>query len=122
MTDYCPEGIPDTPLGRYVRLVTPSRRPVESNNTYTKEAKERAMQAHIDGMDLEDVSTMTGIPLRTVRDWCSKAGILRSRRKRYDKEFIAAVVERMRQGEGVRKLERELGLSRGTIQFWRRYL
>lgn len=127
MTDYCPEGIPDTPLGRYVRLI----KPFESANTrpetrfckkHTKEEKEHALKLHTGGMPIDEVARITGLPLTTVKTWARKAGVFKSTRKTHDPEFRDKIVERMRNGEGVRALERETGLSRGTIQFWRKYL
>ena len=127
MSDYCPEGIPDTPLGRYVRLIAPFKgnglKPeTRFQRQYTKEEREGALKLHKEGMSIDEVAEKLGIPIKTLRTWASKAGVLKSTRKLHDPAFRNKIVERMRNGEGVRALERETGLSRGTIQFWRKYL
>jgi transposase-like protein len=120
-----PEGIPDTPLGRYVRLIKPfecreQEGPRKTPKKYSESEKAQAIEMAKAGKSHEEIVDLLSANAWTVRRWLMNAGEWRVTRFKHPAEVRAAIVERLKAGDSLRTIERETGISRHTLREWRR--
>lgn len=123
MTDfYMPEGIPDTPLGRYVRLVTPvrSEQPNQwkAQGAYPQEFREQAATLFNQGRTADEVAAHLGVHHSTVKLWLRQMG-LNKRKQKYTPEQKAEAIRLTDEGMSASEAGKRLGIPRDTIHWWR---